>query len=54
MTAQATTTKPTDVRLSRTGKRPVDLPKGVTAVVANGKIDIKGKFTGISKRPWET
>jgi large subunit ribosomal protein L6 len=47
MTAQATNAnakKPADgdVRLSRTGKRPVALPKGVTATVANGKIDVKG------------
>jgi large subunit ribosomal protein L6 len=27
---------------SRTGKRPVALPKGVTATVTNGKIDVKG------------
>lgn len=31
-----------DLRLSRVGKRPVELPKGVTAIVANGKIDVKG------------
>jgi large subunit ribosomal protein L6 len=47
MTAQATPTKPTDksgeaLRLSRVGKRPVELPKGVTASLAQRKIDIKG------------
>jgi large subunit ribosomal protein L6 len=31
-----------DLRQSRTGKRPIDLPKGVTATIANGKIDVKG------------
>jgi large subunit ribosomal protein L6 len=57
MTAQATNAK-TDakhedgregVRLSRTGKRPVALPKGVTATVANGKIDIKGPKGQLSR-----
>jgi large subunit ribosomal protein L6 len=54
MTAQATNAnakKPADgdVRLSRTGKRPVALPKGVTATVANGKIDIKGPKGQLSR-----
>jgi large subunit ribosomal protein L6 len=30
------------LRLSRTGKRPVDLPKGVTATIKDGKIEVKG------------
>jgi large subunit ribosomal protein L6 len=30
------------VRLSRVGKRPVELPKGVTASLAQNKIDFKG------------
>jgi len=52
MTAQANTAqspKIEDLRLSRTGKRPVDLPKGVTATVANGKIDIKGPKGQLSR-----
>ncbi len=32
----------TDVRQSRTGKRPIAIPKGVTVTVANGKVDVKG------------
>jgi large subunit ribosomal protein L6 len=31
-----------DLRQSRTGKRAIDVPKGVTITVANGKIDVKG------------
>jgi large subunit ribosomal protein L6 len=54
MTAQATNASAnkagdSDVRLSRTGKRPVALPKGVTATVANGKIDIKGPKGQLSR-----
>jgi large subunit ribosomal protein L6 len=41
-TKEATNSPVADLRQSRTGKRPVDLPKGVTATVANGKIDVKG------------
>jgi large subunit ribosomal protein L6 len=37
------------LRLSRTGKRPVELPKGVTATVANGKIDVKGPKGTLSR-----
>jgi large subunit ribosomal protein L6 len=53
MTAQAKPTA-TDsqgeaLRLSRTGKRPVALPKGVTAAVANGKIDVKGPKGQLSR-----
>jgi large subunit ribosomal protein L6 len=42
MTTQTTASTVEDLRQSRTGKRPIDLPKGVTATVANGKIDVKG------------
>lgn len=31
-----------DLRQSRTGKRAIDLPKGVSAAVKDGKIEIKG------------
>src|SRR5262249_9519613 len=49
MTAQTTNTKVEDLRQSRTGKRPVDLPKGVTATIANGKIDVKGPKGQLSR-----
>ena len=58
MTAQATAatkpaTKPakaiTDIRLSRTGKRPVDVPKGVTVVIKDGAIDVKGPKGQLSR-----
>ena len=42
MTAQTSPQANGEVRLSRTGKRPIDLPKGVTVTVANGKVDVKG------------
>jgi large subunit ribosomal protein L6 len=47
MSEQAEQVKPdaggiADLRLSRVGKRPVELPKGVTATIASGKIDVKG------------
>ena len=31
-----------DLRLSRTGKRPIPVPKGVTVAIKDGKIDVKG------------
>ncbi len=34
---------------SRVGKRPVELPKGVTASLANGKIEIKGPKGTLSR-----
>jgi large subunit ribosomal protein L6 len=37
------------LRLSRTGKRPVELPKGVSASLANGKIEIKGPKGALSR-----
>ena len=50
MTAQTTTNKtPADLRQSRTGKRPIAIPKGVTATVANGKIDVKGPKGQLSR-----
>ena len=54
MTEQPQQAKPTiggiqDLRLSRVGKRPVELPKGVTAAIANGKIDIKGPKGQLSR-----
>jgi large subunit ribosomal protein L6 len=38
-----------DVRLSRVGKRPVELPKGVTAALAQNKLDIKGPKGNLSR-----
>ncbi len=35
-------TTPTDLKQSRVGKRPVELPKGVSATLKDGKIEIKG------------
>jgi large subunit ribosomal protein L6 len=37
------------LRLSRVGKRPIALPKGVTLTVANGKVDIKGPKGSLSR-----
>jgi len=48
-TKTATSTKVPDLRLSRTGKRPIDLPKGVTAAIANGKFDVKGPKGQLSR-----
>jgi len=43
MTAQTSaTSKVDDLRQSRTGKRPIELPKGVTVTIKDGKIDVKG------------
>ncbi|MCL2725149.1 MAG: 50S ribosomal protein L6 [Polyangiaceae bacterium] len=46
MTAQTSpntlTGAPADLRQSRVGKRPIELPKGVTLAIANGRIDVKG------------
>ena len=33
---------PAQMRQSRVGKRPIDLPKGVTVAVANGNVEVKG------------
>ena len=40
MTQQQTAVE--DLRQSRTGKKPIPLPKGVTVVIKDGKIDVKG------------
>ncbi len=52
MTAQVSPPTAPDgepLRLSRVGKRPVELPKGVTASIANNKIDIKGPKGQLSR-----
>jgi large subunit ribosomal protein L6 len=45
-TAVETTTGP---KTSRVGKRPIELPKGVTATVNNGSIDVKGPKGQLSR-----
>ena len=40
MTAQATTTS--SVRVSRVGKRPVAVPKGVTVNISGAQVDVQG------------
>jgi len=47
--AATTTTATTAMRFSRTGKRPIELPKGVTAVIAAGKFDVKGPKGALSR-----
>jgi large subunit ribosomal protein L6 len=42
MATQEQSTKDDSVRLSRTGKRPIVLPKGVTATLKDGSFEIKG------------
>jgi large subunit ribosomal protein L6 len=45
----AVSLRPDQMRQSRVGKRPVELPKGVTLTVANGKIDVKGPKGTLSR-----
>jgi large subunit ribosomal protein L6 len=40
---------PEQLRQSRVGKRPIPLPKGVTATIANGKVDVKGPKGQLSR-----
>ncbi len=49
MAAQTSANQAGDVRLSRTGKRPIDLPKGVTVSVGSGKVDVKGPKGQLSR-----
>jgi large subunit ribosomal protein L6 len=39
-----------DLKQSRVGKRPIDLPKGVTAVLKEGTIDVKGPKGALSRK----
>ncbi len=39
-----------DLKQSRTGKRPIELPKGVTAAVKDGAIDIKGPKGALTRK----
>jgi large subunit ribosomal protein L6 len=47
MTAQ--TTQPERIRQSRVGKRPIVLPKGVTATVKDGAVEVKGPKGTLSR-----
>ncbi|HEY1959907.1 MAG TPA: 50S ribosomal protein L6 [Polyangiaceae bacterium] len=47
MTQQA---QVTDLKQSRTGKRPIELPKGVTASLKDGAIEIKGPKGTLSRK----
>jgi large subunit ribosomal protein L6 len=50
MAAATTQTEPkTDVRQSRTGKRPIELAKGVSAKVANDKFEVTGPKGTLSR-----
>lgn len=50
MAAATTAAAPTtDVRLSRTGKRPIDLPKGVSAKLAGDKFEVTGPKGTLSR-----
>ncbi len=48
MTQAAQTTQ--DLKQSRTGKRPIALPKGVTATLKDGTIEIKGPKGSLSRK----
>jgi large subunit ribosomal protein L6 len=39
-----------DLKQSRVGKRPIDLPKGVTAVLKEGVIDVKGPKGALTRK----
>lgn len=39
-----------DLKLSRTGKRPIDLPKGVTATLKDGVIEVKGPKGSLTRK----
>jgi large subunit ribosomal protein L6 len=48
MTQQATPAP--DLKQSRVGKRPIELPKGVTATLKDGAIDVKGPKGALSRK----
>jgi len=39
-----------DLKQSRVGKRPIELPKGVTAVLKDGAVDVKGPKGALTRR----
>jgi large subunit ribosomal protein L6 len=41
--------RPEQMKQSRVGKRPIPLPKGVTATVNNGKVEVKGPKGQLSR-----
>jgi large subunit ribosomal protein L6 len=45
----STTETTNDLKQSRVGKRPIDLPKGVTATIANDKVEVKGPKGTLSR-----
>ena len=47
-------TAATAVKTSRVGKRPIDLPKGVTATVSGKNIEVKGPKGSLTKPITET
>jgi large subunit ribosomal protein L6 len=47
--ATTQTGAPADLRQSRTGKRPIELPKGVSAKVANNKFEVTGPKGTLSR-----
>lgn len=50
MTQQANTQQGGGMKQSRVGKRPVELPKGVTATLKDGSIEVKGPKGGSSRK----
>jgi large subunit ribosomal protein L6 len=48
MTQQATSVQ--DLKQSRVGKRSIELPKGVTATLKDGSIDVKGPKGALSRK----
>ena len=48
MTTQVETTK-SNIRQSRTGKKPIPLPKGVTATMKDGTFEVKGPTGSLSR-----
>ncbi len=39
-----------DLKQSRVGKRPIELPKGVTAVLKDGAVDVKGPKGALTRK----
>ncbi len=39
-----------NLKQSRTGKRPIELPKGVTAAIKDGTVDVKGPKGALSRK----
>lgn len=54
MSEQTQTVDPNAPKTSRVGKRPIDLPKGVTATITAKAIDVKGPKGQLSRQLAET